>query len=209
MTLRELPLTFGEYMTHESPTLAEVFRVVFDQLRAREDAVLFGSHAVNAYVEPPRMTADIDLLSPDARGVAGDLQELLARTFHIAVRVPTVAQGRGYRVYQVRKPPAKNRHLVDVRQVDELPATNRIEDVRVVVPVQLVVLKLTSYAARRHTEKGLTDKLDVVRMLRAFPEFRSERGPVAAKLRDAPAEVRAAWSEILGERIEPTDDDEW
>jgi hypothetical protein len=205
----DFPLTFGEYMAQESPTLAEVFRAVFDHLRIRDDAVLFGSHAVNAYVEPPRMTADIDILSTDAQGVAEDLRELIAKTFHIAVRIRSVAQGRGFRVYQLRRPPEKNRHLVDVRQVDDLPPANRIGDVHVVVPSELLVLKLSSYAARRHTEKGLTDKVDIHRLLRFFPQFRSEQGPVAEKLRAAPAAVREAWVEILNEPIEPTNDDEW
>jgi hypothetical protein len=208
MPLFDAPLTFGEYMMRESPTLAEVFRVVFDHLRTRKDAVLFGAHAVNAYVDPPRMTADIDIMSRDAQGAAEDLRDLLAQTFHIAVRVRSVAQGRGFHVYQLRKPPQKSRHLVDVQQVDVLPETNRIEDVHVVVPSELIVLKLASYAARKRTEKGLSDKLDLHRMLRAFPEFRSDQhGPVAEKLRGSPSAMREAWAEILSERIEPSDDD--
>lgn len=201
----DIPLTFGEYMTRESPTLAEVFRAVFDHLRVRDDAILFGSHAVNAYVEPPRATGDVDILSTDAEGVAEDLRELIAKKFHIAVRVRSVAQGLGWRVYQIRKP--KNRHLVDVRQVDELPPSRQIEDVRVLAPSDLVVFKLESYVNRKHTEKGLTDKVDLYRLLRAFPQFRSERGPVAVKL--AGTAVRDAWAEILDQPLEETDDDAW
>lgn len=209
MTFSDLPLTFREYMMRESPTLADVFRVVFDHLQIREDAVLFGSHAVNAYVEPPRATADVDILSTDAQGVAEDLRDVIAEKFHIAVRIRSVAHGRGLRVYQLRRPPEKNRHLVDVRQVDELPKTNRIEDVLVVIPAELVVLKLESYVDRKHTEKGLTDKVDVYRLLRAFPQFRSERGPVVARLADADPEVRDAWDEILNQPLEEPDDDAW
>jgi hypothetical protein len=203
----DFPLTFGEYVTRETPTLAEVFRVVFDHLRIRDDAVLFGSHAVNAYVEPPRATGDVDILSTDAQGVAEDLRDLLAKKFHIAVRIRSVAHGRGWRVYQLRKP--KNRHLVDVRQVDALPAIRQIEGVHVVVPSELVMLKLESYVDRKHTEKGLTDKVDLYRLLRAFPLLRAARGPVGAKLADADPAVRAAWQEILNQPLEPTDDDAW
>jgi len=203
----DFPLTFGEYVTRETPTLAEVFRVVFDHLRIRDDAVLFGSHAVNAYVEPPRATGDVDILSTDAQGVAEDLRDLLAKKFHIAVRIRSVAHGRGWRVYQIRKP--KNRHLVDVRQVDALPAIRQIEGVHVVVPSELVMLKLESYVDRKHTEKGLTDKVDLYRLLRTFPTLRAARGPVGAKLADADPAVRAAWQEILNQPLEPTDDDAW
>lgn len=188
----------------EFPPLADVFRVVFDHLQIRHDGVLFGAHAVNAYVEPPRMTGDIDIMSTDAQGVAEDLRDLLAEKFRIAVRVRSVAQGRGFRVYQLR--PEKNRHLIDVRQVDELPESNRIEDMCVIVPSELIMMKLASYAARKHTEKGLTDKVDVVRLLRAFPSLRDS---VARRLRDVPPQVRAAWDEISGERYDLSDDDEW
>lgn len=188
----------------ESPPLADVFRTVFDHLQIRHDGVLFGAHAVNAYVEPPRMTGDIDIMSTDAQGIAEDLRDLLAEKFHIAVRVRSVAQGRGFRVYQLR--PDKNRHLVDVRQVDALPESNRIEDVCVVVPSELIMMKLASYAARKHTEKGLTDKVDVVRLLRAFPGLRVS---LADKLRDASPQVRVAWDEISGENYAFPNDDEW
>jgi hypothetical protein len=66
---------------------------------------LFGSHAVNAYVEPATMTADVDTVSIDAHGVARDLQGLLSETFHIVLRVRSAAQGRGFR----GSSPGKNR----------------------------------------------------------------------------------------------------
>jgi hypothetical protein len=203
--MNDTPLTLREYVMAEKPVLADIFRAIFDHLRVRHDAVLVGAQAVNVYVDPPRMTHDVDILSTDAQGVAEDLRDLLARTFHIAVRLRTVADGLGWRVYQLRKP--KNRHLVDVRQVDELPQSQSVEDVRVVAPAELVVLKLESYVDRRRTDKGLTDKVDLHRLLWAFPDFRSDAGPVARQLARASAEVRQTWAEIRDEPIQPSDDE--
>lgn len=101
-------------MTHEALPLATIFDEVLSFLALREDAVVFGAHAVNAYCEPARMTAAIDVLSTDTAKLSDDLRALLSGRFGIAVRVREVKEG-GFRVYQLRKP--KNRHLVDVRQV--------------------------------------------------------------------------------------------
>lgn len=50
-------------MMQEPLPLATIFHEVLSFVAKREDAVVFGAHAVNVYCEPPRMTADVDLLS--------------------------------------------------------------------------------------------------------------------------------------------------
>ena len=107
----------------EPVPLAEIHRAVLELLRDVDDAVLFGAQAVNAYVDEPRMTQDVDILSSRAAQLAEQLREHLKARFHIAVRVRQIGQGRAFRVYQVRRP--KNRHLVDVRSVDALPPPMR------------------------------------------------------------------------------------
>lgn len=202
----DAPLTFGEFVSN-SLALHEISRCVFEYLRTRSDVVLFGAYAVNVYASPERMTEDIDIMSTDAEGIANELRGVLAKRFHVAVRVRSAASGRGFRVYQVRKP--KNRHLVDVRQVAALPKTNRVGNIRVVIPSDLIVMKLESYVARRHTEKGLTDRLDVYRLLRAFPQFRSEdKGPVAEKLVGT-GPLEKAWLDIIETPLEESNDDEY
>src|SRR5437764_9676808 len=111
-------LTFREFIMREPLPLATTHDAVLEFLRGRTDAVLFGAHAVNAYVDEPRMTQEVDILSPRAPELAEELRSHLSRKFQIAIRIRTVANGLGHRLYQVRKP--KNRHLVDVRKVDRL-----------------------------------------------------------------------------------------
>lgn len=206
--LHDAPITLKEAMSpNSSPTLAEVFREVLLFLNERPDGVLFGAHAVNAYVEPARMTSDVDIMSTAGEDFAEQLRLRLADKFHIAMRIRTVAGGSGFRVYQLR--PDKNRHLVDVRQVDHLPAVERVEGVQVIAPAELVMMKLVSLVARRNTDKGISDRLDLHRMLMAYPEYRKPRSVVFRLLDDAPKNVRDVWSELLLEQVDPSNDDEY
>lgn len=139
-------LTFREFMMREPLPLATIHDAVLEFLRGRDDAVLYGAQAVNAYVDEPRMTQDVDLMSPRAAELAEELRKHLNQRFHIAVRVRTVREGIGYRVYQVRKP--ANRHLVDVRPVDVLPPTQRVKQVLVATPPELIANKVISMVGR-------------------------------------------------------------
>src|SRR5262249_11195060 len=130
-------------MTDEPVPLATIFREILSLLTTREDSVVFGAHAVNAYCEPARMTADIDLLCTDGAGLRGDSRAIISVRFRIAMRVREVVPG-GFRVYQLRKP--KNRHLVDVRQVPQLPPFREIGHVRVVEPAELAAMKAMAIA---------------------------------------------------------------
>lgn len=207
MLLADAPLTLREFMTQEPLPLATIFHEVLSLLTKREDAVVFGAHAVNAYCEPPRMTADIDVLSTDASGLAEDLCELLADKLRIAARVREVGEA-GFRVYQLRKP--KNRHLVDVRQVTLLPPFRVIADLRVIEPTELAALKAIAIAARSGHEKALSDRLDLHRLMRTFPELRAEGGPVPVRLHELGAGGAAvsAWSEVARAPLEGDDEDE-
>ena len=209
MLFADGPLTFREFMTHEELPLATVFREVLLVLSGRTDEVIFGAHAVNAYCETERMTHDVDVLSTNADGFAELVRGHLAARFHIAVRVRQVAEERGYRIYQVRQP--KNRHLVDVRQVDALPDSRVIEGVQVVAPSALVALKVVGLTARKNRPKGDTDRADLRRLLLAFPDFKVESGEVATHLHDmgATAAALATWHELVASSIEPDDDDEY
>src|SRR5260221_571596 len=104
-------LTFREFMMREPLPLTTVQQAVLEFLRGRDDVVVFGAQAVNAYVDEARMTQDIDILSTHAEEVAEELCAYLRQRFHIALRVRRVSAGRGLRVFQVRK--SGNRHLVD------------------------------------------------------------------------------------------------
>jgi hypothetical protein len=205
--LLDAPLTFREFMSQEEVPLASIFREALELLATRQDAVLFGAQAVNAYCDPPRMTADLDVLALDPAALAEALRARLAERLRIAARVRVVEPQRSYRVYQLREP--RNRHVADVRGVGRLPMSRRIAGVQVAEPAELVALKVVSVDARRGREKGLSDRLDLHRLLRSFPQLREEDGVIGERLRalSAPPTAFAVWREILVERIEPDEDD--
>lgn len=201
-------LTFREFMTQEPLPLATIQEAVLEFLRNRDDAVVAGAQAVNAYVGEPRMTQDIDLLSPRAGDLAEELCEYLSQRFHIAVRVRKIRGGQGYRLYQVRR--SGNRHLLDLQQVHTLPASRRIAQVLVLAPAELLASKVVAYHQRRGMPKSGTDWRDLAMLLLAFPELKSEAGPVANSLRAAGASPEAfdAWKTLVSQEIQAADEDD-
>ena len=192
---------------HESLPLATIQQAVLEFLQGRDDAVVFGAQAVNAYVNEPRMTQDIDLLSSRAEQFAQELRDHLGERFHIAVRVRQVGQDKGYRLFQVQKP--HNRHLVDVRSVETLPSAQRMADVLVMAPAELIASKVMAYYRRRGQPKSGTDWRDLAMLLLAFPEFKRDQSLVADCLRTAGAEpaVLTLWKELVAQEIHSEDED--
>jgi hypothetical protein len=201
-------LTFQEFVMSESLPLATIQEAVLEFLRGRDDAVVFGAQAVNAYVPEPRMSQDIDLLSTRAAELAEELRAYLSNQFHIAVRVCEVADGRGFRIYQIQK--TGNRHLVDIRLVQSLPPSQRIAQVLVASPEELIALKVIAYYQRRGQPKSGTDWRDVAMLLLAFPELKREVGLVAERLKaeNAGEDVMNLWSELVRQEIRSTNEDD-
>jgi hypothetical protein len=201
-------LTFREFMMDEPLPLATIQQAILELLRGRDDAVVFGAQAVNAYVDQPRMTQDIDLVSPRAEALAEELQAHLSQKFHIAVRVRQVAQGRGYRLFQVRK--GGNRHLADIRAVDSLPLAQRIAGVLVMAPAELIASKVIAYHRRRGQPKAGTDWRDLALLLLRFPELKTDRGAVLDRLEaaGADAQILAVWQELVAQQIRSEQEDE-
>ncbi len=198
-------LTFQEFAMGEPLPLSKIQGAVLEFLQGRDDAVLFGAQAVNAYVSEPRATQDVDILSTRAKELAEELREHLSETFHIAVRVREVSEGKGFRVYQTRK--EGNRHLVDLRNVRELPLTETIENVNVLSPLELIVSKVISYHSRRGNPKSGTDWRDIGFLLLRFPELK----PGVAKLlevRQSGSEVLKSWAEISSQSFDIKDDED-
>ena len=190
--------------------LATVHEAVLEFLRGRDDVVVFGATAVNAYVPEPRMTQDIDLMSPRAADLAEELRQYLSERFHIAVRVRVIGEGKGFRVFQIRKD--GNRHLVDVRPVANLPESQRIEDVLIASPAELIAMKVASYHTRRGRPKAFSDRRDLAMLLLAFPDLKHESGPVENSLKSlgVSEQVLNSWRELVAEEIrQPNDEEEF
>jgi hypothetical protein len=206
--LVDVGLTFREIVMNDPLPKGTIHQAVIDFLDGRDDAALFGAMAVNAYVDERRMTEDVDIVSPRAKELAEELQQHLSQKFHIAVRIRTVHDGIGYRLYQRAKP--KNRHLVDVRSVDVLPPTNRVDGVLVLEPSEIIASKVISFLRRRGKPKSFTDRRDLAVLFLAFPELKIEEGEVKQRLITARAgeEVHKVWRELVAEEVFPEVEDE-
>lgn len=192
---------------NERTPLAAIHAAILGLLRSRKDAVLFGAQAVNAYCGEPRMTQDIDILSPNARALAEEIRSGLAERFHLAIRVRELKGGRDFRVFQVRKP--ANRHLADVRSVESLPPAKRIGGILVVTVPDLIARKLLAYRRRQGQPKSGTDWRDLAELLLAYPALKTEAGLVADRLKalNANAQDIAAWRALVLEPLRADSDD--
>ncbi len=200
-------ITFGEFAMQEPLPLATIHQAVLEFLSGRDDAVLFGAHAVNAYVGEPRMTQDVDILALRGEHFTEELRAYLHDRFHIAVRARAVRDGIGYRIYQVQKP--KNRHLVDVRPVDELPPHQRIANIPTVTPAELIAGKVRAYHERQEQPKGGTDWRDLALLLLAFPHFKTNTGEVAQICATgSESAVLATWEEVVARPIDAGEPDD-
>ena len=200
-------LSFREFVMKETVPLAAVHTTVLTFLQDRIDTAVFGAQAVNAYVDQARMTQDVDVMAINAESLAQEISEHLHQSLQIATRVRSVASGKEYRVYQVLKP--KNRHLVDVRQVEKLPACELSDRIQVVEPASLIALKVISMSVRSNTPKGLTDQADLMRLLITYPELQTNSGNVANRLIEQNADPLAmqTWETMVSSKFHPDDDD--
>jgi hypothetical protein len=201
-------LTFNEFAMQEPVPLATIQTAVLEFLPDRDDTVIFGAQAVNAYVGEPRMTQYIDLLSTRARKLAQELKEHLSQEFHIALRVREIGDGKGYRLFQLQK--SGNRHLVDLRPVQTLPAARCIDRIWVMAPAELLASKAIAFHQRRGKPKSGTDWRDIAMLLLKFPDLKCSPGPVEDYLRAAGADstVLAVWPEFVSQPIQARDDDD-
>ncbi len=192
---------------HEPLPLSKVQEAVLEFLQGRNDAILFGAQAVNAYVDEPRATQDVDIISTRARELAEELREHLAERFRIAVRTREI-KDKGFRIYQVRS--EGNRHLVDVRVEDSLPESTTVEDISILTPVELIVSKIFSYESRRGKPKAGTDWRDLGMLLLRFPELKTADGEVAKLLRERNASEFAVnfWHEFVEQDLSVDEDDD-
>ncbi len=124
------------------------------------------------------------------------------------MRVREVADGRGFRLYQIQK--TGNRHLVDIRLVSVLPPSRRIAQVLVASPEELIALKVIAYHMRRGQPKSGTDWRDIAMLLLAFPELKQEDGLVTERLQaeNATGEAMKLWRELVDQEIQTTDEDD-
>jgi hypothetical protein len=132
----------------------------------------------------------------------------LSERFNIAVRVRVIGEGKGYRLLQIQK--TANRHLVDVRSAESLPSAQRMGDVLVITPPELIARKVIAYHSRSRQPKGFSDMRDLAMLFFTFPELKSKSGAVNDALEriGVSAEELDTWRELVLKEIEAPNDDQ-
>ena len=115
---------------------------------------------------------------------------------------------RGRWLFQVRK--SGSRRLVDVEPVETLPTAQRIAEVLVIAPAELIAGKVIAYRQRRGKLKSGTDWRDSAMLLLTFPGLKRDLGPVRDCLLAAGADsvVLDVWKEIAAQEIQPSDEED-
>jgi len=93
MVFAEGTLTFKKFAVKEPLPLATVQEAVLEFLQGRDDAVVYGAQAVNAYVDEPRMTQDVDIPLNACSGACRRASRLPARSVP-DIGAPENHQGR-------------------------------------------------------------------------------------------------------------------
>jgi hypothetical protein len=94
--------------------------------------------------------------------------------------------------------------------VATLPPAERIADVLVIAPAELVASKVIAYHRRRGNPKSGTDWRDLAMLFLTFPELKRDPGPVGDCLRAAAADpaVLTVWKELVAQEIQPVDEED-
>ncbi|WP_247215263.1 nucleotidyl transferase AbiEii/AbiGii toxin family protein [Synechococcus sp. C9] len=196
-------LSFTEFLMAEPLPLAQIQQTILECLQGRRDVALFGAYAVNAYITEARMTQDVDILALEANRFATELQNYLHEKLHIAVRIREIKSGQAWRIYQVHKP--ENRHLADIRSVNQLPETELIGDIQVLTPRELAMSKLVAYHSRKNQPKAGTDWRDLTLLLLRFPELKLEISE-CLKQQNYSQDIQQTWAEISNIELTQVDD---
>jgi len=193
-----------DFKSQEKVPLATIQNAAMEFLRGREDAVVFGGHAVNAYVKEKRATQELDLLSTRTAKLATELRDYLNRRFRIFLLIRRLNKGEGRRIYQATKD--GNHALIDIRPVPQLPPTQRLAQVLFMEPAELIASKVIAFHNRRDKPKGDMDWRDLAKLLLTFPELKSDGGAVMERLQAAGAEeaVIEEWRKLVAQNVAQT-----
>ena len=96
-----------------------------------------------------------------------------------------------------------------MRTAESLPHAERIEDVLVISPPELIAHKVVSYHSRRGQPKAGTDWRDLAMLLLTFPELKQEQGAVSEALKSigAKADVVETWLDLVAQELTESESD--
>ena len=97
--------------------------------------------------------------------------------------------------------------MIDLRMIAEFPATETIENILVLSPVELIASKVVSFHSRKGKPKAGTDYRDLGMLLLQFPELK-EKVSETLKAKNVGEAVLETWAEIARQDFQFDDEDE-
>jgi hypothetical protein len=161
-------------------------RAILDLARVYADAVLVGAIAVSKYVKPPiepRVTFDVDVILGEADfeeflndAIAGERRGLLDACFAASDTVNHSLIHKRTAIYvdflSVQSEPLRKRLIRSILENKE-ETTNMLamnsHRIRIAKPELIIAAKLNRYAKKPGSEKGLADRLDIVKLFKSYP----------------------------------------
>jgi len=175
---------YFDYFSDESGiTLFD--RAMLDLARVYENAVLIGAMAVSKYVQPPvepRVTFDVDVILDVADfedfindALPPERVELLDTYFKTSDTVNHSLIHKSTGIYvdflSAQSEPVRKqlvRHILENRDETTNILAMGAHQIRIVKPEFLVATKLNRYVKKPRSEKGLADRLDIVKLLKSY-----------------------------------------
>ncbi len=196
-------ITLHEMNQPMEVSLSEIHRSLLSFLQNRPDLVVFGAYAVNAYLKPEdvRMTADIDIQALQGKALASEVRQYLNQEFYIATRIREIGKNKAWRIYQIIK--SGNRHLVDIRQVENLPNFEIVNNIQILSPLELIQAKIISAYARRQQPKGFSDLRDLYSLMLTFPQLVGQ-----IQLDSGDEGLLQFWRSLQSQKIDLPEEDE-
>lgn len=175
---------FFEYFSDDTG-VTTFDRAMLDLARVYDDAVLVGAIAVSKYVQPPvepRVTFDIDVIldEKDFEDFLNDeipeaKRQILDTYFDTSDSVSHSLKHRKTGIYvdflSVQSEPVRKkliRYILDNRDAAANLLAMNEHRILIVKPELLVAMKLNRYAKNPGSEKGLADRLDIVKLMKSY-----------------------------------------
>ena len=182
---------------NETVSISLIQEAVLEFMQDRDDAIVFGAPAVNAYVDEPRMSQDVDIMALNAETLAEDIRSLLNDRFKMVVRVRSIANGRGLRIWYLpdSQTPKSPSCQYSQRGYCSVRSTRRTDFGAAASGIDCAKTKIISMTSRSKMAKGMTDAADLRRLLITFSDLKVEHGAVSEVLNGkiVSSEVLETW----------------
>ncbi|MFW6283855.1 MAG: hypothetical protein ACOC1H_00515 [Desulfosalsimonas sp.] len=191
----------------DDPEVNNFDRVIMDVSRVYDTAILVGALAASKYIQPPvrpRVTFDVDVLLEEKDFAAFLEDDIALEKSAVLDQCFETSDSPGHSLRH-----RKTRLYVDFLSAESRPVSGKLmrwilenreqstnilsfggRGIQILKPEYIIAMKLHRYAKDPRSEKGLSDRLDIVKMLKThygYPHvIDTEKIPALLRRREIP-----------------------